>query len=192
MSATHIQETLANIQIEIEMLSGLWSSPASQQRDDPMLAEGDLQDLWDLSDLGMEEPLIFSNAVITRDPQNRRHSIDDQPAHITESGAQMWYHHGELHRDGDKPAFVSKQGSTQKWYQHNRVSREGDKPAIIDRNRLQWQLNGVLHRTTGPACVFPDAEYYYLDGLEMPKEQWMADIRVINDSDDATENLKYL
>ncbi len=58
------------------------------------------------------------------------------------NGAQYWYQHGELHRDGDQPAVIGADG-TQMWYQHDLLHRDGDQPAVIrDDGTQEWWVNG--------------------------------------------------
>ena len=72
---------------------------------------------------------------------------------IDEDGDLSWTDaDGQLHRDGDKPAFVIGQGMSlpagysRSWYQHGKLHRDGNKPARIIRSPgrmwLNWWLNG--------------------------------------------------
>lgn len=45
-----------------------------------------------------------------------------------------------LHRDGDLPAVVCKDG-TQMWFQHNRAKRDGNKPCVVTTDGMQLWLN---------------------------------------------------
>ena len=46
---------------------------------------------------------------------------------------QEYYSHGDLHRDGDKPAKIFKVGSNRsvQWWQHDEMKRDGDKPTEV-------------------------------------------------------------
>lgn len=63
---------------------------------------------------------------------------------------------GLPHRDGDKPAWISRHG-TLEWFQNGKLHRDGDKPARIDANgALTWCQNSQWHRSCGPAEINPD------------------------------------
>lgn len=57
-----------------------------------------------------------------------------------------------LHRLGDKPAIINKDGD-QFWYKEGKLYRE-NKPAIILANgRREYYINGKCHREGGPAVI---------------------------------------
>jgi hypothetical protein len=73
-------------------------------------------------------------------------SYDDGSHTETVNGALRWYKDGQLHRDGDKPAWIDADG-TLVWYKNGQIHRDGDKPALIDASgALWWFKNGVPHR----------------------------------------------
>lgn len=57
-----------------------------------------------------------------------------------------------MHRDGDKPAYVSTEKRI--WYSLGRVHRDGDKPAWIDEEfGLAWLKNGYIHRENNKPAI---------------------------------------
>lgn len=76
-----------------------------------------------------------------------------QPAYVY--GNDIAYRkNGMAHREGDLPAEISKNsnGSIQKLYKiHDELHRDGDKPAIetSDGSRSEWHLGGIPHRPNG-------------------------------------------
>ena len=95
-----------------------------------------------------------------------RHRDGDLPAMINNSsGRMMYYKRGQLHRNGDLPAEITHDG-TQYWYQCGTMYREGDKPVVVKTNGTQeWKYgrdeDAVLHRTGGPAVIYPDGTVEY-------------------------------
>lgn len=80
---------------------------------------------------------------------------------------------GELHRDGDKPAFVEL-FSTMIWAQHGQRHRDGDKPAVISKDGTrQWFAFGKRHRPLPkPAIVWGDgSEDFWVDGVEIIEDE---------------------
>jgi hypothetical protein len=86
-------------------------------------------------------------------------------------GTLGWFKNGELHRDGDKPAYIGANG-TLLWFKNNLCHRDGDKPAgIWENGESQWYKNGLRHRTTGPAVIYPYHESeYWINGVNITKE----------------------
>lgn len=77
----------------------------------------------------------------------KKHSIDDQPAVIYNTGRKQWLKYGKLHRDGDKPAVVSPvddvTGGFVAYFRDGLIHRDG-KPAVIYRYGYQlWFQNGI-------------------------------------------------
>jgi hypothetical protein len=89
------------------------------------------------------------------------HSFDDMPALRTEEldmvqelnmTQEEWYKNGKRHRDGDKPALVSRK--REEWWVNGKHHREGDLPAVVDDQSKFWYKNGILHREGDlPAAV---------------------------------------
>lgn len=72
------------------------------------------------------------------------HSFDDKFAKKDESENEFWYKKGKIHRDGDKPAIVCRNG-TKKWYINGDLHRDDNKPAVIYEDGNQcWYINGNL------------------------------------------------
>jgi ribosomal protein L25 (general stress protein Ctc) len=82
-------------------------------------------------------------------------------------GYQKWYKNGQLHRDGDLPAVVSRDGGTYHWYKNGQPHRDGDLPAVVYSDGThQWYKNGQLHRDGDlPAVVYSDGTHqWYKNG----------------------------
>ena len=77
---------------------------------------------------------------------------DDTIITIWADGAQRWWQHGKIHRDGG-PAIVWADGS-QHWFQHGKLHRD-DGPAV-------FRVNGY---TEGQ-------QHWYLHGKEMSQEEY--------------------
>ena len=73
------------------------------------------------------------------------------------------------YRDGSHTKDI---GSALFWYKNNFFHRDGDKPAVIYADgTLEWFINGIRHRVTGPAAVNPNKKHeYWIDGVEITKE----------------------
>ena len=55
---------------------------------------------------------------------------------------KIWYLNNAEHRDNDKPAYISSEGS-KAWYQCGKRHRDNDKPAIIWADgRMEYWVNG--------------------------------------------------
>lgn len=81
----------------------------------------------------------------TRNPQERLHSYNDEPALINDINDKYWYFDGKRHRDNG-PAVILGSGS-KIWYHHGKVHRE-DGPAI------EWGDGDVCWRYNGKSCSF--------------------------------------
>ncbi len=104
------------------------------------------------------------------------HSLNDKP--VCHNDRLQWYHLGQLHRDGDLPAYIvlgdmpleiaEEIGATGimpaldqytgweiAWYNRGQYHRDGDKPALIIRfaRESHWYQHGRLHRAVGPAVT---------------------------------------
>jgi len=78
-------------------------------------------------------------------------SRKDGPARITlydHTGRpwreESWMIDGKLHRDGDKPAYISP--TEEMYYKHGKLHRDGGKPAVVDLSprskEHRWFVNG--------------------------------------------------
>lgn len=83
---------------------------------------------------------------------NEIHRNGDKPAYIG-NGIQIYYKNGMIHRDNDEPAFISGNGKWKTWYKNNNIHRNGDKPAVICNNVKCWYKNGLLHRENNKPAV---------------------------------------
>ena len=84
-----------------------------------------------------------------------------------------YYKNGELHRDGDKPAFICS-GGTKWYYKNGDLHRDGDKPAIIySYGTEEYYKNGKLHRNGDKPAIIGSygTKGYYKNGVEYTKEQ---------------------
>jgi len=103
------------------------------------------------------------------------HREDDLPARVwVDKGVEAWYWHGELHRDGDKPAVVHETGE-QRWFIHGKKHRIG-RPADITDSSEVWYKDGELHRTDGPAVNELNGTYqeWWIDGKKYTEEEFNA------------------
>ncbi len=119
----------------------------------------------------------YKNSLIHRDDDEFGNS---QPAIIyaNNPNAGLYYKHGHLHRNGDKPAWTSCDGTVYyyykngmkhrdndangddqpavcshsgaiKYYKNGKKHRDNDQPAVIYRNGIRsWYQNGALIRET--------------------------------------------
>lgn len=79
-------------------------------------------------------------SLYTRDAEGRLHSFNDQPADRSTQGRRVWYSHGTLHRDGDKPAIEDDWDGRCTWWRHGMRHREAG-PAIVYAYRgSEWWL----------------------------------------------------
>lgn len=95
-----------------------------------------------------------------------------------------WKMNGMRHREGGKPAYISKdpeEESLELMYMvHDKMHREGDKPAYIYMDgdgfkEVAYCIHGLYHRTTGPARMIIDLttkqetrpEYYILNRKQL-------------------------
>jgi hypothetical protein len=87
-------------------------------------------------------------------------------------GKRTWWRWGKVHRGGDKPAMISREGRRY-WYKNGNLHRDGDVCAIIYENGSKlWYKNGLLHRDYGPAAIYNDGrELYYKNG-RLDIQQW--------------------
>lgn len=128
------------------------------------------------------------------DEEGQLHRDNDKPAFIDVWGTQMWYQHGEIHRengpavirsdgleewykngvkhrDNDLPAIIETNG-TKEWCKNGKLHRENDKPAIIHADGSKyWYKNGKLYREDGPVIVKADGTQYWLIDNEMLHEK---------------------
>jgi len=95
---------------------------------------------------------------------------------------EEYYKDGELHRDGDKPAYIDYYGSGSvyhKYYKDGEMYRDGDKPPVVKYNKYGnvthegWYKDGALHRDGDkPAVVAYNedgsikAEEYFKNGMK--------------------------
>ena len=73
----------------------------------------------------------------------------DQPVMEEDSwGNKRWYVKGKLHNNG-APAVLGSRGNYEAWYSH-----------------------GKLHRLDGPARITNNGAYYYINGVELTKDEF--------------------
>lgn len=67
---------------------------------------------------------------------------------ITNNGSEKWYKNDKLHRDNDKPTFISCYG-VQYWHQYGKLHRDNDNPAIVHPDgEKRWYRNGEYIRSS--------------------------------------------
>lgn len=82
------------------------------------------------------------NASVEKTADGQPYEIDYDYA----KGAKTWSINGQLHREGDLPAFEGKDGS-KGWFLNGKRHREGDLPAVeYDDGSKEWWVNGKKHR----------------------------------------------
>lgn len=96
--------------------------------------------------------------------------------YFTPKGVGKWWEQeGKIHRL-DGPAVEHPDGGKE-WFvngQHHRL----DGPARIKPDGTQeWWVNGRLHREDGPAITSPAFDVYFLNNVQMSKEEWTEAIR---------------
>ncbi len=84
------------------------------------------------------------------------HRGGDKPAVVWFKGAH-WYRDGQLYRDDGELATIHDEGRILHWYRHGKLHREGDLPAnICNDGTTAWYRDGQLHRDGDkPAVVHP-------------------------------------
>ena len=87
------------------------------------------------------------------------HRDNDRPAVIRSNGDRLWYRHGRLHRVGG-PALITRHGYY--YHQDGEIHRDHDEPAAITRDSYTWYIHGVCRRsdTELPSNIYPNAQYY--------------------------------
>lgn len=97
-----------------------------------------------------------------RGPENDP-NYNDEPAEVYSNHTLAWYKHGVLHREGDKPAFISEFWAYSDWYE-----------------------NGKRHRLTGPARVpdctkyyAPFGEKYYIHGVRYTEAEFWREVNIL-------------
>ncbi|MDP2696092.1 MAG: hypothetical protein Q8O87_02455 [bacterium] len=137
---------------------------------------------------------------------------EDGPALEFASGNKYWYKNGEFHRE-DGPAIEWADG-TKTWYLDGAMLLEAEFDSRSSRpdsgtikepirkklnNRVEWRLNGRLHREDGPAVEWTNGDqawyrngklhrmngpayingdkYWYINGQELTKEEFNIKIK---------------
>ncbi len=79
---------------------------------------------------------------------------------ITTGGDYLYWvdKQGRPHRDNDMPAVFGLKDGSLMWYRHGVLWREGNKPTCIHNDgSMIWRQGHGLHRGNGlPACIYPD------------------------------------
>lgn len=57
---------------------------------------------------------------------------DTEPAVVLANGTQLFYKHGRLHRERDRPAVISR--NLKRWYWNGELHRDGCLPAVLPTN----------------------------------------------------------
>ena len=79
-----------------------------------------------------------------------------------EDGNECWYDEADkLHRDGDEPAMIMKNG-TKKWYTHGELNRDEKLgPAVLESDgSYEYIRNGKTYRSDGPAYFVKSTNKY--------------------------------
>jgi len=126
---------------------------------------------------------------------------NDLPAEIT-MHRFAWYQNGQVHRDGDKPALVHRDGGTREWYQHGMCHREtlDEKglvnPAVIfSDGSKRWKRNGMYHRDDDLPAVTHGGIEWWVDGVRYcnsGQEWWKNGVRHRDGGNPAVISLSYM
>jgi hypothetical protein len=87
----------------------------------------------------------FANGTVEwRDGDGRRHRDGDKPAVVFEGGSRLvWFVHGVMRRsDPDLPNVLHGDGSMEWRNEKGELHREGGKPAIVTKNFQAWFMDG--------------------------------------------------
>jgi hypothetical protein len=99
------------------------------------------------------------------------HRNEDKPAFESENGTKYWYWYGKRHREGDKPAVKYASG-TKEWWRQGNLHRDGDKPAVERANGTkEWWWYGKRHREGNKPAI---------EQANGSKEWWCRDILIKN------------
>lgn len=79
------------------------------------------------------------------------HSFHDKPKKNIKTGDLYWYKDGLIHREGDRPAYISKNYHI--WYKNGKIHRDGDNPAIVKDSYMCWYKNGEIHRDNDQPAI---------------------------------------
>ena len=76
------------------------------------------------------------------------------------AGRMHFYKNGVMHRDGDRPAIITEDGSLS-WLIEGKYHRENGPAKIINQGNgahsYHWMKNDKLHREDGPANIWDSA-----------------------------------
>lgn len=115
---------------------------------------------------------------------------DDDLSAVIDQGLLAWFEHGLLHREGDLPAQIIRDGETQIWFKKGKKHRIGG-PACIEKRHSfymgseQWWFEDRKHREDGPAVIYENGKKeYWIHGVEYTEEEFHHEIgkRQLNES----------
>lgn len=134
-----------------------------------------------------DEPAIIKLNGFQAWYQNGQRHRKIGPAVVTELGDQHWYKYGVHHRKNG-PAIVLKSGQREWYVRGIAMDRDGEPNRIFSDGQQEWAMTfdgeagdsdfedaesiehpgryHLLHRTDGPAVIFPDGDHaYYVEGV---------------------------
>ena len=88
------------------------------------------------------------------------------PAIEHADGTKEWWKKGKRHRSQKMPVIEYSNG-TKEWYSFvsQRLNRGFDLPAVEYSNGdKEWWQHGVRHRLTGPAVIYGNKKYWFING----------------------------
>jgi hypothetical protein len=92
---------------------------------------------------------LLPDHIMWRNKSGQLHRDNDKPASITGEGSMSWYQNGKQHREGDKPANIDTLG-IKTWYKNGKRHRDGDRPAIVwPDGTKEWYKNGEQYFPKG-------------------------------------------
>lgn len=120
--------------------------------------------------------------------QNGELHRTDGPAIEYANGTKKWYQEGKLHRT-DGPAIEWVNGNKSWWVEGSKYTEEEFLEKMNSEvvrtefdDRVEYRLNGKLHRTDGPAIEYDDGDkLWYVEGrlhrLDGPAVEWANGIK---------------
>ena len=93
------------------------------------------------------------------------HRDNDQPAIITKKGAKIWVTNGKIHRDKNPAIIVPKyhdrngKVETSVWFENGNPHRDDDEPTVDSDLCGMWYKNGKLHREGDFAVIGAESSF---------------------------------
>ena len=123
----------------------------------------------------MANKVVTTNLSTCHYDENGKYHREDGPAVIYyDTGREIWYRHGQLHRVGGPAEYVV--GNYEIWYQNDLKHRDGG-PAYTSTSPMgveEWWRHGMLHREDGPACIYDNGvKVWHLNGCRVNVKKYL-------------------